>query len=718
MQNKKFKSEELLQRREKEYKAIQARLSSRRAESAYNQWLEKKQFRNSLEPPRECEKRKESIASPYLHSAVCATCSYSSKECSTVSHRSERRVSTSIKVSHHQEQKNLDSIGKPDKLHPYTNFPLGAKKLHKAADKGRSGSIASSSPQSPMATVQGSGRSSRASSYGVKFYAKRLKLNEKIGGSHKKSKDATKGVELHKKGLGNIETVVSSIADSEGMSKPQRNGAATSSDMVSHQEEQSDYSDTESDELDFSKLNREEELVYPQYEFDVEDESSLFHDVGEFNNLESLSLPSVMTKDRTPAEILQLLSRLGGPGRNYRRSNSYSYSSRQSSGTYGRRLSLGCIPEGKIVTDYKEEEDNDLDSQFLRDMELTIQGTRSSDEDDGKEEGQGGRSPSPSGPIACASSDDGSVTSSSAGTYTDYSLSPSPAGFTSGEAGAEEEEPSAVASVAPPKTLKVINFAWDSTSNLVRTHVSSTTPITPLVRRLPLKALPTQPNSSPHDPHPPTTEGTPYNLPTLEVTPPATLPAQHRPAEAASSTVRKTTPPLGSLPSRKITPPPYDVMPPAYCETISSASGDISGNLVTQPREATPPPGDVAAPTRKMTPPMRKVTPPPRKFTPPSRKITPPSRSPLRKATPPPHDVLPLVLTTCMEEDASTMEPEAGGYNTPFQNTLSFHSSPSNFTVSSSEQTGEAPKPNPAAPSRPVFYLEESEEEEVCCNFC
>ena len=65
MQNKKLRADYLAQKREKDHKIIRGRVSAERAEAAYTKWLEKNHF-NSLEPPQECKKRKQSIESPYL----------------------------------------------------------------------------------------------------------------------------------------------------------------------------------------------------------------------------------------------------------------------------------------------------------------------------------------------------------------------------------------------------------------------------------------------------------------------------------------------------------------------------------------------------------------------------------------------------------------------------------------------------------------------------
>ena len=673
-QIKKLKNEQLLQRRVKQQKTIQAQLASQRAEIAYTKWLEKKHIANAVEPPQECEKRKESIASPYLESFVCETCSKPSKECSRQSHKKDKKLSVSIQMSYHQEERNLESVGKPDKLQPYTNLPPVSKK----PGKGRRVSDATSS--------SGSGRGSRASSIptaGIKFYAKRLRLGGKgdAKGSRRKSKGDT---EPPIKTPGKVETAVSSVPDaSVGISLSQQD---FSHDRREHEisvdaPDSDKQTSSDSDELDFSKLN-DVQLAYPQYDFDVEDDSSLFHDVGDFNDLDSLSLPTIMTKDKTPAEILQLLRKIGRPGspadgRRYRRSNSYSHSSKQAR-SLSRRLSLGSIPEGKIVTDYKEEldEENDINSQFFRDLENTIRGFSSAGEE-GREDG-GERPPS-----ADTSSDEGS-SPPAPDPHTDFGLLPPPV-LSSGT----PEEEILGTKAQPPKTLTILNFEWDPGSNLVHTEMSST-PITPMDRKLSLKSLMTL--QQPHD------------VPVLEVTPPSPIPTHLTLSEEAPARTRKITPPSRKVTPppqlRKSTPPPHEVIPSAYSSEPKVAH-DTSGDTTES--------DDVIRPLRKITPPSRKITPPSRRNTPPSRKITPPLR-----------EVSPLCHAMAYDSGSSSSNdslvivrrPISPGATTPPVNSslhsVPFHTSLSEPCLAPTQEELHAD----TAPTTPLFYLEESEETE------
>jgi hypothetical protein len=589
-------------------------------------------------------------------------------------------------MSYHQEERNLESVGKPVKLQPYTNVTPESKKPH-GLSNGRSLSITGS--------ASASGRGSRASS-GASYYTKQLKLDGKRGskgdGGYRKSKGAVQSLT---KNLKNMKTAVSSIPDSETVitapsSATQR--VLASIGGASDSDKESDNPELGNDELDFSKLNNG--LAYPQYDFDVEDDGGLFHDVGDINNLESLSLPTIMTKDKTPAEILQLLRKLERPGspaqKYFRRSNSYSHSSKQVSRAVGRRLSLGSIPEGKVVTDYKEEmtDDNDLASQFFRDLENTIRGVNSPDVEGVEERGQ-----SPSG---CSSDEDVPVTT--------------PCG--SSKADIQEEHTSGTSAASKsPKTLKILNFSWDPTSNLVHTEVSST-PITSMERKPSLRV--------------PTKRQPPTSIPALEVTPPTSL---HVPSE----TPRKITPPSHRVtPLRKITPPPHEVMPPSYSEEVpDSSTHDISG-CYPPPSDSTVPSRRITPPPRKITPPYRRDTPPSRKLTPPSRKVTPPPRKdtpPARRITPPPSKALPVYHMTSLDSeqpspymDSLARRPISPGAATPPVSS-SMHSVPFQLSLSEpcitptqdiDEELCADSTRNVAAP---LFYLEESEESEEEVSF-
>ena len=646
----------MAQKRKRDNRAIQNQIAAERAEAAYENWLAKNNFNCASQLPQECEKRRQSIESPYLKSLVCNTCSNSWKKHVKSGKTREERICRPIKVSPHQEEKNIEPIGKPEKLLPYTNYSIGSSQKHK--DEGSNVASASSSKRG---TPYGSGRTSRSVSLPS---SARLKANRsKKPGHGKKLPD-------------NAKTPPYSVPTISTMM------------MDCGEDSEEEPGDNEIDELDFSHLEGND-LAYPQYDFDDignDDDGGLFHDVGDFNNLESLSLPSAMTKDKTPAEILQLLRNNPDTNRKrFRRSNSYSHMSKPSS-MYSRRLSLNSIPEDKVVTDYseQEDEDNNIDSQLLRHLERVFKGYSNEEEEEEEEEEETAEERREGEVLGVADDDDdddGGDTAAAAAESKEGVMRR----FDDGGGDDEEEKsasdpvelestcPEAAPLPLPTKTLKIVNFSWDSSSNSVQVHVSPS-PISSSKKkqksshkaRLSLCTERRRKDSPSHKSHslphttapflkttpillkvaPPTHKTNPIVPPARKKLPPPddthpdvvatsshdaqwktarkhTPPSQEAtlPPRKATPPSRKTTPPpRKATPSRKDTPPSQKTMPPSRKDTPPSQN--ISRKTTPSPRKATPP-------SQKDTPPSQKTTPPSQKTTPPSRKITPPSRPPL-----------------------------------------------------------------------------------------
>ena len=102
-------------------------------------------------------------------------------------------------------------------------------------------------------------------------------------------------------------------------------------------------------------------------------EYDFFHEVGQENDLHSLSLPSSLTSGKTPAEVLTMLRSLG-ESNGYSRLNHKHISYRHK---FNRRLSLGAIPEGQIVKDYFA-----TDDQVYETLMMGYRGLESSAQDD------------------------------------------------------------------------------------------------------------------------------------------------------------------------------------------------------------------------------------------------------------------------------------------------------------------------------------------------
>ena len=574
--NKKMKEDYLKQKREAEEKALQAQRRAELAEVAYNRWLQEKNFSNSHVTPEQCEKRYLSHSKEKRHS--CASCLTDDKKSS--SGIEPPRPVSSMKVSYRQEKKNLSSVGKPDKMIPYTNY-----RPKSVTSRGGS-AVSSQRCKTPSARIHSryhSRATKSAPPQSVQFYAKKLKS---------RAKERNERGERSRTGISRGEdTYVSHIASSSDevvvtkiRSIPQKSfmldeededtypgPSATAAGALSDEEFSTSMYSDDPDELDFSKLvGQSDELA--QFDFvDVEDDASLFHEVGEMNSLDSLALPAVLTKDKTPAEILQLLRHLGSSdnrhGRRLRRSSSFSASNKQLHGHFRRRLSLGSIPEGRVLTDYaEEEEENNIDSQVLRDIEHCILGTETVEQANLSSAETEHESHSPAKPSTPEAEDSNESES--------FSMLLPPSEDT-----------------ASSHTLKIVNLAWDTTSNTVQSRVSETR----------LASSPRR--SSSRSPSPtPSNKSLRSNGSTSHIIPTGGVVIAAPPLEIAS---KKITPSHrdSTLASRKLTPP-------------------SSKTTTPMPRSVTPP---ILLSSRRLTPPSRKLTPPSRKVTPPSRRLTPPS---------------------------------------------------------------------------------------------
>ena len=669
-QNEKMQEEQVQQRREEEQKALQNRLKAEKADIAYSDWLEKKEFGSARTVPQECEIRKRVRTTPSTKSSSCTTCTPSSKHQSA--HHGQKTI-VPTKVSLHQEERNLKSVGKPDKMHPYTNHPLKPKKKVQRTRKNnrKCKSAASLSESRSGHNFKAANQSSVSMPSEITLYNTNEERELTGAHGHKEGNRAT---------VENKMTVHLNSSNPKEAFEPSLDNSTEVSSEDSGSESEESGSDNQFNNMNFVKMiqndtNEDDDddyLPFPQFGFDMEDDisESLFHDVGESNDLNSLSLPPILTKGRTPAEVLQLLRHLGNPEnskRRYRRSNSISYSSRVYSGHYKRRLSLGSIPEGKIVTDYTEQEDDDnLDSQILKNLANAIDcisGTEKGDEEndphiqwhDEDESGEQNSAAAEESVVNEEENEPSEKLESSSSSFLKVNDTQS----------SNCDLPQNNKATPPPQTLKVINFFWDPASNSVQTHIAATPLISPrkVSHRSPSptspsplslnvtspSGLPPMVNTPSRKVTPPTSVDTPLSYtatpPPRKVTPP--------PHKVAPPSYMQT-PPSSSPSPHKITPPPHKVVPPSYMQTPPSSS------IVTpSPRKVTPPPSYVETPStstpspsyadtasfssaminsllRKITPPSRKNTPPSRKNTPPSRKNTPPSC----RSTPPSHGVL------------------------------------------------------------------------------
>ena len=538
---------------------------------SYNQWLEKKSRQENGPSPRE---RK-----PMTYTRSTVSSRGASKSTHVSAHTSNSQLAFSTKVNPKQAKRNTASVGKPDKMQPYTNYPpksaSGTSSRSSAYFLGKSRSEPPRSGRTSRSTI----RSAVSAPAGVKYYSrihhrqttvKRDNKKQAVVDStiqvqavedtamlenkeaHKSEYDtAEKPEELHYEQLeeqheqeleSRTEGVANKIVretdeeqltarstvepkckcDNDRPNLTEYNDKCSDekvegSDLYPHEKEE------EIDELDFSKL-QENDIIFNECTIEGDDED-LFHDVGQTNSLNALSLPSTLTKDRTPAEIIQLLRSFGGLSRSYNRSNSFShdYSGIAHRSRFQRRFSLGAIPEGQIVTNYDDEDRSSsqlLDEQFLESLihglggdsgnactSKSMQGiklaTRDDDQDSEPESDD-------SGTLSCDSNDSKekhSADSKDLHGQTDKQKSAIP------RVEISQEDASSILICPRPQSLKVVNLAWDPVLNTVHSHISES-PLSPPDfskiggRRTPTRRLTPPNNAWSHKVHSPTSSDT------------------------------------------------------------------------------------------------------------------------------------------------------------------------------------------------------------------
>lgn len=576
MEEEKLKREEVKRRQASVELARQRRLRREAAETSYNQWLEKKDLESNRPSTREGEHR--------TYSRATFSSSAASKQSSAPVHKINPRLTCAIKVNPKQSKRNVSSIGKPDRMQPYTNYPLKWSLRHTSSvhhSLGKSKSEPSRSGRSSRATV----RSAASVPAGVRYYSKahhhqatkreqdelredrkcentdmvEIRENdnnckesgketlskweeqathtqlckdrhdvEEIHKEHGELRDSGQEVlqngstseeEVYKEQPAPLQVVFSSCSEgTAGERTTHCRERSENQDTVTVMEERSTGGDgiihdieekndkggeteftnekdlprhkEEVDELDFSKLKEHGPLLTSNESFMEGDEDDLFHDVGNTNSLNALSLPNTVTKDRTPAEVIQLLRSLGGLSKSYNRSYSFSHSfALAQRNRFQRRLSLGAIPEGQIVTSYSDEDQSTsqiIDGEFLESLILNLGGdgagreenknvqyrkglknghidsvcVHSSESEDSDTLSSSSSSSSVGGALALAEGDDK--------LYADVSDQLSiPC-----QPDLEISQHDTSAQGTRPQSLKIVNLAWNPCLNSVQSHIS------------------------------------------------------------------------------------------------------------------------------------------------------------------------------------------------------------------------------------------------------
>lgn len=470
-------------KQKQEMKLQEEQFKLEKADYAYKSWLKMNSHSNTMaRPPQSCKQRLEARKQSRL--LTCVTCTKDIGKKKIADHHSKPII-----MNPKQLKRNTKGIGKPDKMHKYSNDCI--------ARTGISLSTCKSGNTSCRSSRNVSGRSSRMTRH-----------------SRPTSVD--------------IKIAVENLSGEGGDYSLDKQSQTLKEELVSKNADQllpTNGSDSTGKTFTFG----------PE-EADSDEDDSLFHDVGYANNLETLALPSAITKGKTPVEMLQLLRHLSNPSsRSYKRSYSLSSSKSQfNRAHFQRRFSLGSIPEGRIVTNYDEDmptaDSQLLDSNFLEELILSFTGdtnskTLHSEGDNSYQTSEtkddySGTTSGENCTVYSVESEESLSTESSLGASTDEeNLSQSDVNMETQRIVVPKPLDCCV---SPSNSLKIVNFAWNSETNMVesrivvsplsipdRSHVTS-----PHTLKCPQTSTPTKTCSNTHPslsasnkPIPPTAEG-------------------------------------------------------------------------------------------------------------------------------------------------------------------------------------------------------------------
>ena len=489
------KEEALQHAKEREKRALQSRLRREAADSTYTSWLEKKAFNFRVSTPNAGMKRQQ-VRSQSERASRCQTCSLSVTQhpSANVAHLRPRPV-TPIKVSLQQTERNVNSIGKPEKMYPYSNYPPQSLRRHRYANRVASSQSKSNRSSRAVSTItRSTSRATTPSSIGAKYYRRLFKQK------HPKAETTP---HPSRQAVLKSHVLEPSVQSDTPPVKNLQNGATDL--LTSHipsdddQEMFRDASTLEEDDGFKEYFAGDAEDIQGLKSDDDDDVEDLaFHDVGHANSLDSLALPGVLMKGKTPAEVLQLLRYLGNSeSRSLRRSRSYTHNMSRHAmfrNKFQRRLSLGAIPEGEMVTNYSSVEPSTsqlLDDHFFETATHGSQDRESSKDVWGGDEGEydqedvAGSNSEDDSSSECDDSADSSDDAESSN-RAEMNL---PQYFESNATRLRHSESDSVLlkrrhlktaasvelhsrKVSCPQSLKIVNLAWNPKSNTVQTQVT------------------------------------------------------------------------------------------------------------------------------------------------------------------------------------------------------------------------------------------------------
>lgn len=425
------------QKQEREKKAIDARLRKEAAERAYTHWAHKKS-KPTRQPPTACrerQKRKSCSQTPH----TCSSCKTSGTRKSS-GKQCNPKMNSTIAVTMHQAKRNVESTGKPAKMHPYTNYPPKKHNRSSPTRLGRSTTTAST-PAPPSTLDTGSSATSEENIRDTLMETLPQPTADREDNCHE----------------GNT-----SMSEYPPPSELNLNFLKRSASFPGNEAGSSDHEDPEVHFLvgGMNEVEEEEE------EYD-EDEDIAFHDVGKANSLSSLTI-----------KLLRDLGNNKSSGGSHSRLRHRRLSlSRQ------RRFSLGAIPEGQIVTNYSNESMASLDDLTTRPRLMDL---GPADSIAWEEEEEGDQLQHMQDETLLLEPSTFEIVESQT-EREDYAEECTEVGPLSDSV--ESKKPSQL------QTLNIVNFAWDTTSNSVHTNVTKS-PMVPANHPWPSAALCPLPRSS------------------------------------------------------------------------------------------------------------------------------------------------------------------------------------------------------------------------------
>ena len=390
-----------------------------------------------ITPPQGCKLR--ALLRTQSSSKTCMSCSKVKSQSSFSTRTDKNPHVAKIELSTDQKERNVASVGKPERMYPFSNYPPShyrQSKAHprklpnmKSREHARSGSAPTASTGNQ--DLEGSVRKAKLDMHSA--------VSQPTPGASTPELQTPATDDIHEgKGVnvnGNDVRVLSPHEDEQinGIDEEswdmfkdyQNNGPVTESGL-----DDSSVDDTQGD-----------------YESTLD--SLTFHEVGAENNLKSLSnLGSI-----SPLELFHLLRMSDDDDHGhcktsmkFKRSASVIGAARQSSRmTLSRQMSLNAIPEGEMVTQYSEwnEPSQVFDEEFLCSIMPFAFSASSKDEEQNSFEGT-----SPSSPVEVPDVEN-SRDSSDVGQGSDLEM-------TSSQMLADSQN-----TALTPTTLKVISVTWD-----------------------------------------------------------------------------------------------------------------------------------------------------------------------------------------------------------------------------------------------------------------